>query len=97
VGEALAEARKALRCLYIAVDESVARDVEAKAEAAFAALRPRPASGTPDIEGKTWLVCGCDDDDCEGCLTLTVKRGLSAPALRSPEPAAEPDGAEDGQ
>jgi hypothetical protein len=50
VGDALAEARKALRCLYIAVDESVARDVEAKAEAAFAALRsPEPAAEPRDM------------------------------------------------
>ena len=36
--ERVAEARKAIRCLYIAVDESVARDVNEKVEAALSAL-----------------------------------------------------------
>ena len=36
--EKVAEARKALRCLYVQVPESVARDVESKVEAAFASL-----------------------------------------------------------
>lgn len=38
----LIEARKALRCLYLAAEESVARDVGAKVEAAFAALLALP-------------------------------------------------------
>lgn len=38
----LHEARKALNCLYIAVEEEVARDVVRKVEAAFAALQRAP-------------------------------------------------------
>jgi hypothetical protein len=42
------EARKALRCLYLEVSESVARDVGRQVEAAFAALKA--AASSPSLE-----------------------------------------------
>ena len=41
LSEVLAEARKCLLCLYIEVEESIARDVESRVEAAFRALVER--------------------------------------------------------
>lgn len=58
MSDELAEARKALRCLYIAVEADVARDVGLKVEAAFTALRPfwQPASTLPTAKGTHVLV-----------------------------------------
>jgi hypothetical protein len=46
------EARNALACLFIEVDESVARDVRRKVEAAFAALRERIATQEGEMRNK---------------------------------------------
>ena len=48
---AVTQARRALRSLYLAVEESVALDVTTKVEAAFAALRAGSPAGAPPPEG----------------------------------------------
>lgn len=48
VSPEMREARKALRCLYLEVHESIARDVKKKVEAAFAALEAQAKQGVED-------------------------------------------------
>lgn len=50
VSDPVAEARKALRCLFIAVDESVAVGVSDRVEAAFAALTAQNAALGVEVE-----------------------------------------------
>jgi hypothetical protein len=63
----LVTARRALACLYIAVEEDVAADVSAKCEAAFSAFIDRERSHQQDTDGTSAHVFDADPAQPEFC------------------------------